>query len=63
MASPMQQRIKAAADGVRSYLVGAPLSSIIHGQKFCGLRVVAAFLITVIFMILTFCLGIWPMGR
>jgi hypothetical protein len=24
----------------------------IHGQKFCGFRVVAAFLITVIFMIL-----------
>ncbi len=36
------------------YLVsvrGAP-SSITHGQKFCGFRVVAAFLMTVIFMIL-----------
>ena len=34
------------------YFVGAPLSSTSHGQKFWGLRVWVAFLITVIFMIL-----------
>ena len=34
-------------------VLGEPLlSSITHGQKFWGLRVVAAFLITVIFTIL-----------
>jgi hypothetical protein len=41
-----------APENLRGYLLGEPLSSIIHGQKFWGLRVVAAFLMTVIFMIL-----------
>jgi len=33
-------------------VVGALVSSMIHGQKFWGLRVSVAFLMTVIFMIL-----------
>jgi len=40
------------AKATENYFVGAVVSSITHGQKFCGLRVVAAFLMTVIFIIL-----------
>jgi hypothetical protein len=36
----------------QAYFSFLPLSSMIHGQKFWGLRVAAAFWITVIFMIL-----------
>jgi hypothetical protein len=34
----------------------------IHGQKFCGFRVVAAFLMTVIFMSVLHLVD-WPTGR